>query len=148
MYSKEDQTKHNRIKPKQQKTFGMSPKKGKNKSPKRKRKEYTEEELLSGKVTVRFNTEELRKRVDFIYQKGYCQVCDEHKTLDYPHHAKYGLGDKDDRFLVNICIVCHRDIHGRGYEYVPKTRKEIESIGWHNHLEYMNYSKDLLTINL
>lgn len=140
MYSKEDQTRHNRIKPKPEKTFGKQPLKGKKKSPKRKRKEYTKEELLSKRITVRFNTEQKRLREEIIIEKQICQVCDKHKTLDYPHHAKYGLGDKDDRYLINICLDCHREIHGGSYSNLPKTRKEIEDIGWSNHLELLTFN--------
>jgi len=85
---------------------------------------------------MRFNKAELNKRVQFIIEKEVCQVCEEGYNLDYPHHAVYGLGKKDDRTLVNICIECHRKIHQDGYAKVAKTREEIEVIGWENDADY------------
>ena len=61
-----------------------------------------------------------------------CQVCNESTNLDVPHHAIYGLGNKDDRCLVSICIVCHREIHSGSYDNLKKTREEIIEIGWNN----------------
>lgn len=85
---------------------------------------------------VRFSKKELQKRVEFIIAKEVCQVCEENTYLDYPHHAVYGWSSKDDRTLVNICISCHTIIHTKGYDILPKTRKEVEAIGWANDKEY------------
>jgi len=93
---------------------------------------------LKNDKPIRFNKAELRKRVEFILEKEVCQVCETSTDLDYPHHALYGLGVKDDRVLVNTCVECHRLIHSSGgYDKLPKTRKEIEAIGWSNDEEYM-----------
>lgn len=87
----------------------------------------------------RLSKAEMHKRNEFILAKGSCQVCEEFKPLDVPHHAVYGLGVKDDRTLVNICLDCHRLIHGfGGYSKLSKTREEIEAIGWANNEEYEN----------
>ena len=86
---------------------------------------------------VRFGKAELKKRVQFILDKEVCQVCNESYDLDYPHHGVYGLGVKDDRTFVNICVNCHRLVHSSGgYDKLPKTREEIEVIGWSNNDEY------------
>jgi hypothetical protein len=86
---------------------------------------------------VRFGKAELKKRVQFILAKEVCQVCNESYDLDYPHHGLYGLGVKDDRTLVNICVTCHRLVHSSGgYDKLPKTREEIEIIGWSNNDKY------------
>lgn len=85
----------------------------------------------------RFSKAEMHKRNMFVLAKGACQVCDKMKPLDVPHHAVYGLGVKDDRTLVNICIECHRKVHAfGGYAELAKTREEIEAIGWANNEEY------------
>lgn len=87
----------------------------------------------------RFSKAEVQRRNEFVLAKGACQVCDQFKLLDVPHHAVYGLGVKDDRTLVNICLDCHRFIHGfGGYSKLYKTREQIETIGWNNNEEYEN----------
>ncbi len=89
-------------------------------------------------LVVRFDKAELRKRVEFVLEKDVCQVCEESHDLDYPHHARYGVSRKDDRFLINICTTCHRLIHNIGFSKVKKTRQETEDIAWENHQEYLN----------
>ena len=91
---------------------------------------------LKNDKPIRLCADELKKRVMFILDKDVCQVCEESYQLDYPHHAVYGLGVKDDRTLVNICVSCHRIIHSVGYDKLSKTREEIEDIGWGNNDEY------------
>ena len=91
---------------------------------------------LNDNSPVRFNKSELQKRQQFILDKEVCQVCEESYQLDVPHHAEYGLGVKDDRTLVNICLTCHRIIHSVGYDKLSKTREEILVIGWSNNDEY------------
>ena len=99
---------------------------------------------LKNDKPIRFNKSELKKRVEFIISKEVCQVCETSTDLDYPHHAIYGLGVKDDRSLTNICVECHRIIHGSGgYDKLPKTRKEIEVIGWGNDEEFMLQNETL-----
>ena len=95
-------------------------------------------DLMDKTITVRFDKDELRDRVYFILNlnDGVCQVCDTNGDLDYPHHTKQGA-KKDDRFLINICLHCHDVLHRVGFETLKKTRKELEEIGWNNHLEYM-----------
>ncbi len=97
-------------------------------------------DLMDLSLVVRFDKSELKKRVSFILDKEICQVCEKSYDLDVPHHARYGNAKKDDRYLVNICVSCHRLIHQVGFHKVAKTRTETEDIGWNNHLEYMNDS--------
>ncbi len=92
-------------------------------------------DLMDLSVVVRFDKKELQRRVNFILEKEVCQVCEESYALDYPHHARFGNAKKDDRYLVNICIDCHRVLHTRGFNTLKKTREETEDIGWNNHLE-------------
>ncbi len=95
---------------------------------------------LKNDKPIRFNKAELKRRVEFILAKEICQVCELSWESDYPHHAVYGYGVKDDRTLVNICISCHRLVHGsNGYDKLPKSREEIEAIGWLNNEEYEEY---------
>ncbi len=92
---------------------------------------------LKNDKPVRFGKAELKKRKEFILAKEVCQVCNESYNLDHPHHAVYGLGVKDDRTLVNICVKCHRLVHNtEGCRKSPKSRSEIEAIGWANNDEY------------
>ena len=87
---------------------------------------------------VRYDKKELKNRVEFILNIGLCQVCDNSTNLDYPHHARFGNSRKDDRFLVCICVDCHRTIHNKGFKTLDKTREETEDIGWNNNLEYLD----------
>lgn len=89
-------------------------------------------------ITMRYTKSEVKKRVEFVLQKEVCQVCEESYDLDYPHHARYGVSRKDDRFLICICVECHRLIHQKGFSQVKKTREETEDIAWSNHLEYLD----------
>ena len=93
---------------------------------------------LKNDKPVRFDIAELKKRVQFILEKEVCQVCEESYQLDAPHHAVYGLGVKDDRTLINICLRCHRLIHNTGYDTLKKTREEIEAIGWENNEQFLH----------
>ncbi len=95
-------------------------------------------DLMDSSIVVRFPKKELDKRVMFVLEKEVCQVCENSQALDYPHHARFGNAKKDDRYLVNICIDCHRIIHTKGFKTLSKTREETEDIGWNNHKEYMN----------
>ena len=117
MFTKKDQTSSNRIKPK-----SNNSKSG----------------IKDDTKPVRFSEAEYKARQDFILAKESCQCCGEFGNLDTPHHAEYGLGKKDDRYLVNICLVCHWEIHSGSYDNLPKTREELKVIGWLNHLEYMD----------
>ena len=87
---------------------------------------------LREKQAKRLSPKEYADYQDYIKDIGVCQVCEESTDLDTPHHSLYGLGVKSDISLVCICINCHSNIHSKGYGHVPKTRKEIESIGKHN----------------
>jgi len=99
---------------------------------------------LKNDKPTRFNKAELKKRVEFILEKEVCQVCETSTDLDYPHHALYGLGVKDDRSLVNICVKCHRLVHSSGgYDKLPKSREDIEITGWSNNEEYMILNETL-----
>lgn len=125
MLTKKQQTSSNRIKPKP--------------SMKNKKKITDEDvDLLDKSIVVRFDKIEMQKRNEFVSQLGPCQVCDESYDLDIPHHAKYGMGSKDDRYIVNICVKCHREVHSGSYDNLKKTRAEIEEIGWNNHKIYLD----------
>ena len=100
-----------------------------------------DQDLLDENIVVRFPKEELKKRFMWVSELGACQVCDVSWELDIPHHARQGLGVKDDRYLVNICLNCHREIHTGSFSNLKKTRKEVEAIGWENHLEYLREIK-------
>lgn len=92
---------------------------------------------LDKNIVVRYGKEDLKKRVSFVLDLGPCQVCETSMDLDYPHHAVYGMGKKDDRYLINICVVCHSTIHGLGYEKLKKSRFTLKEIGWDNHLNFL-----------
>lgn len=85
---------------------------------------------------VRLSRKEYVAFQDYVYSIGLCQVCEESEELDAPHHSVYGLGVKDDRSLICICLKCHDAIHRLGYDNVPKTREELEEIGRTNWGEY------------
>lgn len=97
-------------------------------------------ESLNPNKPVRFDKTELRKRVYFILNKEVCQVCEDSLDLDYPHHVEQGA-NKDDRYMINICVECHRAIHEKGYSAVKKNRNDCKMISWNNHLEYMEIKK-------
>lgn len=97
--------------------------------------------LYDKNIIVRFNKKQLNERVQFLLNKQVCQVCEESYNLDYPHHARFGIAKKDDRFMINICVHCHRIIHNKGFKDLKKTREETEDIGWENNLEYLNEAK-------
>jgi hypothetical protein len=91
---------------------------------------------LNQNKPVRFSKSEYQRRQEIIYSKGLCQVCEESTQLDAPHHALGGMGTKDDRTLICICIDCHRHIHAQGgYSVLKKTKAEIIAIGWANNEE-------------
>ncbi len=92
-------------------------------------------DLMDLSQVIRFDKNELQKRVSFILEKEICQICEESYDLDYPHHARYGNAKKDDRYLINICVKCHIILHTKGFKTLKKTREETEDIGWDNHLE-------------
>ena len=96
----------------------------------------TDSTSLDESKTIRFTKRDLNKRKEFILSKEVCQVCEQSHDLDSPHHARSGK-DKDDRYLINVCIPCHREIHFGSYDNVPKSRGELEYIGWENHLEFL-----------
>jgi len=130
-----------RLRPKREATFGKKPFKSKG----RNRKGKTKNSFLGSGVkkvglnpdkATRFSPEKLSERVVAISGLGRCQVCDVSYTLDYPHHVVQGLGVKDDRFLINICLECHRLIHSVGYGAVLKSREECKEIAWSNHIKF------------
>ena len=77
----------------------------------------------------RLSKEEYRAYQTHIKEIGVCQVCEASEDLDTPHHTIQGNGNKDDRSLVCICVACHTAIHTQGYDYICKTKKELEEIG-------------------
>jgi len=98
--------------------------------PKVKAKKRTQS--LNPNKPVRFEKEKLQQRVYDILNLGACQVCEVSQDLDYPHHVEQG-SKKDDRTMINICVECHRLIHGVGYSAVKKDRSECLVIALGNH---------------
>ena len=92
---------------------------------------------LREKQAKRLSPTEYADYQDWIMSKGICQVCEISADLDAPHHTKQGLGVKDDRSLICICIACHREIHTQGFSKLNKSREELEKIGEDN---WSNYS--------
>ena len=92
---------------------------------------------LREKQAKRLSPTEYADYQDWIISKGICQVCEVSADLDAPHHTKQGLGVKDDRSLICICIACHREIHTQGFSKLLKTRVELEEIG---NINWLNYS--------
>lgn len=84
----------------------------------------------------RFSPKEYKAYQDHIKDIGICQVCDISMDLDTPHHSKQGLGAKDDRSIICICIACHTEIHTKGFSGLNKTRLELEEIGKNNWNNY------------
>lgn len=105
-------------------------------SSKNKARTSKDVDQLNKNIVVRYSKDDLKQRVEFILELGPCQVCETSYDLDYPHHAVYGMGKKDDRYLINICVDCHRTIHSGSYSDLLKSRKQIEDIGWNNHLDF------------
>lgn len=121
---------HKRLNPKKESTFGKKKAVIKNKPRK------VNENPLNPNKPIRFKKDELDKRVKFIIDIEVCQVCDTiGQVLDYPHHVMQGA-NKDDRYMINICVKCHRLIHEIGYRAVKKWREECKVIAWDNHLKY------------
>jgi hypothetical protein len=111
MYSKKQQLKHNKNK---------------------------EIDMLDQTITVRIPKDQVKKRVQWLLEKGPCQICEKSMDLDYPHHAIFGWSNKDDRTMINVCVNCHRTLHTKGYGPLNKTREQIELVGWTNNEEYLN----------
>jgi len=86
--------------------------------------------------TKRFTPEKYTTYQTHIKDIGLCQVCEESIELDTPHHTKQGLGVKDDRSLICICLTCHNAIHTQGFSKLNKTRIELEEIGKENWSNY------------
>ena len=126
---------HNRINPKKEKTFGIK-KPFKSKGYNRKGRTGVKKIGLNPEKAVRFNAIDLKYRIELIVEIGCCQVCELSYELDVPHHVEQGLGVKDDRYMLNICVPCHRLIHSVGYSAVKKTRVECKEIAWGNHLKF------------
>jgi len=101
------------------------------------KKIFDNTDLLNKSITIRVSKSELKKKVNFILDKTYCQVCETSTDLDYPHHSLFGLAKKDDRTLINICVNCHRIIHQKGFDTLLKTKEETIKIGWENNKEYL-----------
>ena len=127
--------------PKKQGTFGRAKKPfvGKNRNRKGSLKNSfstsaVKREPLNSNKAVRFPTAKYKQRQDDIRALGACQVCERFYTLDAPHHVMQGVGTKDDRFMINICIDCHGLIHTIGYSAVKKNREECREIAWSNHI--------------
>lgn len=61
------------------------------------------------------STKEYKERQNFVFNIGYCQICNS-EDLDSPHHALDGISRKDDRSMICICCECHRTIHTKGFD--------------------------------
>ena len=123
MLTKKDQTKSNRLK----KLYC-----GKNRNRKGNKSDSGIKESLNPNKPVRFEKNKLQQRVYDILNIEVCQVCEKSHDLDYPHHVEQGA-NKDDRYMINICVKCHRLIHEVGYRVVDKWREECKFIAWSNH---------------
>lgn len=77
----------------------------------------------------RLSKEEYKAYQTYIKEIGVCQVCEESTDLDTPHHTKQGIGNKDDRSIICICIACHSEIHTKGFSGLAKDRATLEEIG-------------------
>ena len=108
---------------------------GKNKLVIKRKARKVNEDPLNKNRPVRFKKDALEKRVKQILGIGACQVCEKSYDLDYPHHVEQG-SNKDDRYMINICVSCHRLIHEVGYSAVLKTREECKVIAFDNHLNF------------
>ena len=84
----------------------------------------------------RFSKEDYKAYQTYIKDISVCQVCESSTNLDTPHHTIQGLGNKDDRSLICICIECHTEIHTKGFSDLNKTRVELEEIGAENWISY------------
>ncbi len=147
--------KSGRIKPKKEPMFGKKPYKGKNKnrtgrtvktddvqrikpvydSKKGSIKHRVENgtfNLLGKDKPVRFASGQYWQRVLWLQELEACQVCQVSRDLDHPHHPETG-SNRDDRHMINICVDCHRKIHGAsGYADVNKSLDECIKIGIEN----------------
>lgn len=138
-YSKQDQLNHERIKPKPTSIFW-------NRKPMKPKPKVADEERIKPRdggddksIVTTFTKSKYAKYKNIILGIGHCQVCGTSDNLDAPHHAKSGSGNKDDRYIICICMKCHRTIHNMGFSSIQKTRKELEAIGWNNFLENKDY---------
>ena len=130
---------HGRVKGEKKKsTFGLKkPSKGKGRNRKGRVKSSGVKKVgLNPNKAVRFEPAKYKQRQDDIKDLGVCQVCDLSYELDTPHHVEQGIGVKDDRYLINVCIDCHGLIHVVGYSAVKKDRAECKEIAWSNHLRF------------
>jgi len=139
--------KSNRLKEKPVSTFGVKKpfkakahnRKGSKKVSKVSIKEanFNDVDLFDKSIVIRFDSVEYKQRQDYVKAIGLCQCCNVSVALDTPHHAAYGSGKKDDRYLVCICISCHLEIHSGSYSNLLRSREELKEIGWDNHLKIM-----------
>ena len=132
MLTKKAQTKSNRLK---------KPYCGKNRNRKGNKSDSGTKESLNPNKPVRFEKKKLQQRVYNILNIEVCQVCEKSHDLDYPHHVMQGA-KKDDRYMINICVECHRLIHEVGYRAVDKWREECKHIAWDNHERFENLEKE------
>lgn len=91
---------------------------------------------LRDDVPKRFKPEAYKAYQTHIKEIGVCQVCDISTDLDTPHHTLRGIGFKDDRSIICICIKCHDILHRIGYETLNKSEDELKEIGRLNWDEY------------
>jgi hypothetical protein len=99
---------------------------------------------LNPNKPVRFGTKQYWQRVTWIQELGDCQICELERVLDHPHHAEQGA-NKDDRYMLNVCVVCHTHIHAvDGYNGLEKDFDECKTISWSNHLMCEKREKDML----
>ena len=123
----------NRIKPK------YSGKKGTIKQ----RADVATREPLNPNKPVRFGREQYWKRVTWLQDLGACQICGFERELDHPHHPHTGA-NRDDRYMINACIKCHRDLHEKGYSSVAKSLEECKQIGIDNNVILEKLEKEMV----
>ena len=83
---------------------------------------------------------EYRLYVDFVNEKssGVCQ-CGCGRPAQDIHHAYFGAGGRDDRYIVAICRECHYAIHhGTNIDEASALKLLCKSIGKDNWKEYTN----------
>jgi len=76
--------------------------------------------------------------VDFVNSRanGMCQCGCGQKAQDI-HHAYFGAGGRDDRYIVAICRECHNAIHhGKDIDKASQMKLLCKSIGKENYKEY------------
>jgi len=81
---------------------------------------------------------EYRLYIDFVNERfhGICQSGCGRNASDI-HHAYYGAGGRDDRYITSICRECHHTIHhGTDIDNASRLKLLFKTIGKKNWKEY------------